>query len=138
MKYEVLSERSGEPLRVTGPGDLFPVLARYTRRKQEVFLLVTLDGGKQVIKVHIVTVGLINRTLIHPREIFVRAIRDYSCSIIIAHTHPSGVLDPSREDIDATKRIYDCGKLLGIEVLDHLIVAKTRFVSFKELGLIFP
>jgi DNA repair protein RadC len=135
-KYEVISERRTAKVRITKPKDLVPLLKRYTRRPQEVFLVITLDGASHVIKVHLVTIGLVNRTLIHPREVFIRAIKDNSCSVIIAHTHPSDQLEPSTEDKATTKRLREAGHLLGIEVLDHLILGKSGHFSFAKEGLL--
>ena len=135
MTYDILCERhSPIDVQVKLPADIFPLLRRYMGKKQEHFLVVTLDAGNHVIKVHLVSIGLLNRTLIHPREVFIRAIKDNCASVILAHNHPSGSLEPSREDREATTRLAQAGKLLGIEVLDHLIVGKTGFFSFKESG----
>jgi len=73
--------------------------------------------------------------LVHPREVFIRAIKDNACSIIIAHTHPSDQLEPSVNDKEATKRLCEAGHLLGIEVLDHLILGKSGYFSFAKEGL---
>lgn len=134
-----LVRRLGRPphLRVTGPGDLVPRLRHWTDRPQEVFLTVTLNGAQEVTGIRPVTVGLLNRTLIHPREVFAPALEDRAASIVLAHTHPSGALEPSREDRDATIRLGQAGKLLGIEVLDHLIISSTGYFSFREQGELF-
>jgi DNA repair protein RadC len=134
MTYDLVCERSAPSIRVTAPQDLVPSVLRYAKKKQEHFLAVTLDGAQQVIRVHIVSIGLLNRTLIHPREVFIRAIRDSAASLILVHNHPSGQLDPSREDREATNRLVSAGELLGIAVLDHLIISKAGFFSFKEQG----
>lgn len=134
-----LARRMGRPAhhRVTGPGDLVPRLLHWTDRPQEVFLTVTLNGAQEVLAERPVTVGLLNRTLIHPREVFAPALEDRAASIILAHTHPSGTLDPSREDREATTRLVQAGKLLGVEVLDHLILAPGGYYSFRENGEVF-
>jgi len=134
-KYDIISERQTSRARISEPDALAPLLMRYTRRKQEVFLVITLDGASHVIKIHLVTIGLVNRTLVHPREVVIRAIKDNACSIIIAHTHPSDQVEPSTEDKSATKRLCESGHLLGIEVLDHLILAKSGHFSFEREGL---
>lgn len=134
-----LVRRLGRPtrLRITGPADLVPRLLHWTDRPQEVFLTVTLNGAQEVIGTRPVTVGLLNRTLIHPREVFAPALEDRAASVVLAHTHPSGALEPSREDREATSRLAQAGKLLGIEVLDHLILAPGGFYSFRENGELF-
>lgn len=134
MTIDIVSERHAPDIRVSCPADLFPALKRFATKKAEHFLVVTLDGAQTIIRVHIVTIGLLNRTLIHPREIFVRAIRDHAASLILVHNHPSGSLEPSREDREATQRLVNAGSLLGIEVLDHLIIGRTGFHSFRESG----
>jgi len=134
-----LARRLGRPahLRIAGPADLIPRLLHWTDRPQEIFLTVTLNGAQEVLGIRPVTVGLLNRTLIHPREVFAPALEERAASIILAHTHPSGALDPSREDREATTRLSQAGKLLGVEVLDHLILASTGYFSFRENGEVF-
>jgi len=134
-----LARRLGRPahLRVTGPGDLVPRLLHWADRPQEIFLTVTLNGAQEVLDIRPVTVGLLNRTLVHPREVFAPAIQERAASIILAHTHPSGSLEPSREDREATTRLSQAGKLLGVEVLDHLILSTAGYYSFRENGEVF-
>lgn len=121
-------------LKITGPQDLVPRLRHWADRPQEVFLAVTLNGAHELLNIHPVTLGLLNRTLIHPREVFAPAITDRAASLILSHTHPSGSLEPSKEDRDATSRLAQAGKLLGIEVLDHLILTTSGYYSFRENG----
>ena len=83
MTYDVVSERRAPPLRVACPSDIFQAVRRYATKTQEHFLVITLDGASQVIRVHIVSIGLLNRTLIHPRKVFVRAIKDHAGAIIV-------------------------------------------------------
>jgi DNA repair protein RadC len=134
MKIDELRERTGPLTKVTGPGDLMPHLARYATKRQEHFVTVLLDGASQIIRIKLVTIGLLNRTLAHSREIFRPAILESAASIILVHNHPSGSLEPSREDRELTSRTCEAGKLLGIEVLDHLIISQKGFYSFKEAG----
>lgn len=98
---------------------------------------MTLNGAQEILDIRPITVGLLNRTLIHPREVFAEALRERAASIVLAHTHPSGSLEPSREDREATTRLSQAGKLLGVEVLDHLILTTTDYYSFRENGEIF-
>lgn len=93
-------------------------------KKQECFAVLTLDGANRLINNEIVFQGTLDRSIIHPREIFARAIEDRAASIIVAHNHPSGNPRPSEEDIAVTKRIQEAGELLGIKVLEHIIVTK--------------
>ncbi len=136
MKYQYLAERSRKELvKVTCPADLLPLLKRYQEYEQEAFIAVSLDGGHQVTNVRLITIGILNRTLIHPREIFVGAIQDRAAALILCHNHPSGNPEPSREDREITGQLVEAGKLLSIPVLDHIIITKDReYYSFLETG----
>ena len=98
-------------------------------KKQEHFILLTLDGARRLIKTHIVSVGTINATIVHPREIFAPAVEDRANSIIMTHNHPSGSLHVGDKDKEVTKRIKEAGELMGIILDDHIIVTKDSFVS---------
>ena len=101
---------------------------------KEHFYLIALDSRHWSI--HEVSLGTLNASIVHPREAFAEAIKSKAASVIIAHNHPSGDPEPSQEDIEITKRLIEAGKILGIEVVDHIIVTKNRPLSFKEQGLI--
>lgn len=105
----------------------------YKDKKQEYFLLLTLDGANQVIKLHEITKGLANKTQVHPREVFAPAIEDRACFIIIAHNHPSGSLEASVEDLAVTEKIKHAGDIIGIKMLDHIIVSKEGHLSIMSL-----
>ena len=100
--------------------------------KQEEFHIISLDTKNQVIDTHLITIGTLDASLVHPREVFKPAIKDSASSIILVHNHPSGDPTPSREDIAVTDRLTECGKTLGIDVLDHIIVAGTTALSIRE------
>ncbi len=100
--------------------------------KQEEFHIVTLDTKNQVIDTHQITVGTLDASLVHPREVFRAAIKDAASSIILVHNHPSGDPTPSREDIAVTDRLTESGKTIGIDVLDHIIVARESAISIRE------
>lgn len=102
--------------------------------KQEHFVALFLNTKNQVIHRQTIFIGSLNASIVHPREIFREAIKRSAASIIVAHNHPSGDPTPSQEDIQVTKRLADTGKLIGIEVLDHLIIGDGKFVSLKEKG----
>lgn len=123
---------SRQRLRIRTPKDALPVLGALRSSSQENFVVVTLDGNNQVIKVHPVTVGLANQSQIHPRETFHPAIADRAVSILLAHNHPSGNLEPSESDLAATRRLVEVSKTLGIPILDHLIVSNGGFLSLRE------
>lgn len=118
------------------PKDVWETLREVREAKKEHFIVFFLDSRNAEIMRETVSIGCLNANLVHPREVFEPAIRNLAASVIVAHNHPSGNLEPSQEDIDLTKRLVGGGKLLGIEVLDHVIVSRTGFSSFKEKGLI--
>ena len=120
------------PVKVRVPADCLPFLSPIRRAECETFMIVTLDAAHQIIQSHIVTKGLVNKSLCHPREVFRPAIVQMAVSILLAHNHPSGICDPSSDDLITTRRLCDAGKLLGIKVLDHLIVTENGFLSLKE------
>lgn len=117
------------------PKDVFDSLKEISQSKKEHFVVFFLDSRNQQIHREIISVGTINASLVHPREVFEPAVRHLSVQVILAHNHPSGDLEPSEEDLTVNKRLVEAGKLLGIEVLDHIIVTKDSFISFKEKGL---
>jgi DNA repair protein RadC len=102
--------------------------------KKENFIVLYLNARNQLIHKEIISVGTLNASLVHPREVFKPAIDHLAAGIIIAHNHPSGELVASEEDIKVTKRLATAGELFGIEVIDHLIVAAGGFISLKEKG----
>lgn len=101
-------------------------------KKQEHFVVMTLDGANRLIAKRIVTIGTLNSSLVHPREVFADAITDRAASIIVAHNHPSGSPEPSQADIDLTNRLKEAGKLIGINVLDHILVTKNNYITIID------
>ncbi len=120
---------------ISSPGDIFREVRHYATRDQEQFIVLVLNGAHEVLNVFVATVGLVNKTLVHPREIFSDAIQRRGTAIAIAHNHPSGKLEPSEDDINVTKRILISGDILGIRVLDHIIFSSNSYYSFLEHGL---
>jgi DNA repair protein RadC len=104
-------------------------LAFIRDKKQEYFVVLTLDGARRLIQTHTTSIGTLTTSIVHPREVFSVAIEDKAASIIIAHNHPSGSLDISAKDRDVTKRIKEAGDLMGIPLNDHVIVAGDEWVS---------
>ena len=125
-----------ERRKITAPSDALPYISHYSDRKQEHFLCLSLNGAHEVIQSRVVSMGLVNRTLVHPREIFSDPLKDRAAAVIIAHNHPSGNIEPSQEDIDITRRIKSAGLILGIELLDHIIFTDKAYYSFLEEGKI--
>ena len=117
---------------ITKAIDIKSILTPSAAEEQEYFLLITLNSSHEVIKIHEVTKGLLNRTLVHPREIFRRALLDNAASIIVAHNHPSGSVDPSPEDKEITTLINESARLMGITLLDHVIIGADNYYSFRE------
>ena len=122
--------------KITSAKDVYEELKEYHNKKQEYFLALYLDGANHLIQTKIITIGILNQSLVHPREVFSYAIEKRCASIIVAHNHPSGILDASNEDINVTKRLKESGKILGIELLDHLIITKDGYLSLKEEGVL--
>lgn len=117
------------------PSDVWDELKDIRDNKKEHFVTFYLDTRNQEIKRDIVSIGTLNYNLVHPREVFEPAVKNLAASIILAHNHPSGCLEPSDEDLSLNKRLIQAGKLLGIEVLDHVIVTRDAFSSFKQRNL---
>jgi DNA repair protein RadC len=132
MQYMIVSERRGKDIQVHGPEDIYQALSRYHRKRKENFLVITLNGAHQVISIRIVTIGLINRSLVHPREVFIEAIRDNAAAVTVAHNHPSGNFLPSPEDYEVTSRLKKAGDIIGIPVLDHIVFSHKGYYSFLE------
>lgn len=118
------------------PKDIWESLREVREAKKEHFIVFYLDARNAEIKRETVSIGTLNYNIVHPREVFEPAVRNLAASIIVAHNHPSGNLEPSDEDIALTRRLAQAGKLLGIELLDHVIVSKEGFKSLKEKGLL--
>jgi len=105
-------------------------------KAKEHFKLILLNPRNKIIGISTVSVGTLNASLVHPREVFKDAIVHSAASVVLAHNHPSGDPEPSEDDLKITKKLVDCGKILGIEVLDHIVIGKNHFLSFKERGWI--
>jgi len=138
MKYDMICERKVEYKCVlTAPAVVYGFLVQFlklNKKAKENFVVITLDSAHVPISVRTVSVGTVNRALVHPREIFRPAIVDNAAAIIIAHNHPSGKIEPSPEDFDITRRLKQASEILGISILDHLIVGKTDFYSMSKKG----
>nr|WP_276208121.1 DNA repair protein RadC [Gracilibacillus thailandensis] len=110
------------------------VMEEMSSLKQEHFVTIFLNTKNQVIHRQTIFIGSLNASIVHPREVFREAIKRSAASIICAHNHPSGDPTPSQEDIHVTKRLSESGKMIGIELLDHLIIGDHKFISLKEKG----
>ena len=103
--------------------------------EQEVLLLLMLNSKSRLIRDMVISIGTVRAALISPREIFIQALRHQAVSVILLHNHPSGVPEPSREDLQLTRRVRQAGTLIGVELLDHIIIGDRQAVSLRELGL---
>lgn len=120
---------------ISRPADAVPLLAEIRDERKEHFLCLYLNARNQVIHKEVISIGSLSASIVHPREVFQVAIKHTSASIILAHNHPSGDATPSREDIDLTRRLVEAGRIMGIDILDHIILCDSDFLSFKERGL---
>lgn len=124
--------------KVSGPrdgADIIKTVLNTDELPNEHFIMLSLSSKNEVIGFHTIFVGTLNASIVHPREIFQQALLNNAASIIVAHNHPSGDPTPSQEDIQVTRRLVEAGKILGIELLDHLILGHgDKFVSLKEKG----
>jgi len=125
-----------ENKKISNADDVYNELKEYHNKQQEYFLCIYLDGANHICQTRVITIGTLNQSLVHPREVFAPAVENRCASIIVAHNHPSGVLKPSREDMLVTQRLKDSGKLLGIELLDHVILGKSGYFSMKDEGVL--
>lgn len=123
-------------VKITSPKDIIDYfINEMSHLKREHFNIVMLDNKNYIIQIHNVSIGSLDTAIVHPREVYKKAIKRSSSSIILVHNHPSGDTRPSKEDISITKRLHECGEILGIRVLDHIIIGNGYF-SFKEENLI--
>jgi DNA repair protein RadC len=122
--------------KISSAKDAFNEIEEFKDKMQEHFITIYLDGANNIIETRVITIGILNQSIVHPREVFSPAIANRSASIILAHNHPSGVLEASKEDIAVTKRLKEAGELLGIEVLDHLIITIDGYISFSDEDLV--
>lgn len=126
-----LAKRAGEPIK--SARDVFEYVSqRLITNQQEHFMILLLDSKNRIVKDEVISIGTLNASIIHPREVFKLAIRENANSIILVHNHPSGDPEPSAEDEQITEKLFEAGELLNIKVLDHVIVGKDKFWSFKE------
>jgi DNA repair protein RadC len=122
--------------KVKTAADVYPLVSHFADRNQEQFICVSLNGAHEVLAIRVVSVGILNRTIVHPREVFSDPIADRAAAIIVCHNHPSGQLEASDEDRSITRRLAEAGEILGIALLDHLILSpRGGYFSFVEGGI---
>ncbi|MFA4836129.1 MAG: DNA repair protein RadC, partial [Dehalococcoidia bacterium] len=125
-----------EIVKIAGASDVLPLVADIAGKQQEHFICISLNGANEVIEKRVVTIGLLDKSPVHPREVFADPIADRAASVIFVHNHPSGQLQPSEADLRVHEQLTEAGKILGLRVLDHIIVTRKGYYSFQEAGLI--
>jgi DNA repair protein RadC len=125
-----------DTVRITVSQDVLPLVADIAGKQQEYFVCISLNGANEVIEKRVVTIGLLDKSPIHPREVFADVIADRAAAVIFAHNHPSGDLQPSEADRHTHEQLTEAAKILGIRVLDHVIVTRKGYFGFQENGLI--
>jgi DNA repair protein RadC len=123
-------------VKIGAPADVLPLIRHYAARKQEYLLSVSINGANEVINIRVVSIGLIDRSHAHPREVFADVLSDRASGIIIAHNHPAGNLEPSHADTQITQQLKQAGDIIGIPLLDHIIFNGNAYYSFLEEGLL--
>ena len=125
---------SPSPRLIRSAKAVYEILEEFHHKKQEHFIVITLDGASRILHIRTVFIGTLTQSIVHPREVFADAICDRAASIIVAHNHPSGTLRPSEADIRITERLVEVGRVVGIELLDHVIIARGGYYSFADEG----
>lgn len=122
--------------RLTTTENALSYLGFIRNKKQEYVVCLSLDSGNCLIARRIITIGLLDVSLAHPREVFTGPLKDRAASVIIAHNHPSGITKPSKQDLILTQQLAAAGQLLGVPLQDHIIVSKSEYYSFRKAGLL--
>ena len=126
--------KNGYSKKINSAEDVFNMFHdRLVNEKKEHFIVLMLDIKNQIIKEETISIGTLGNSLIHPREVFKSAIKNSAYSIILVHNHPSGDCNPSKEDVDITERLIEVGKMVDIKVLDHIIIGREEWKSWKEI-----
>jgi DNA repair protein RadC len=120
------------------PADIFNSVRHFADRRQERFISLSLNGAHELLAVRTVTLGLVNKTIVHPREVFADPLLDRASAIAVAHNHPSGQMKPSPEDGDITLQLFESAKILGLRFLDHVIFTEAGYYSYRKAGLLGP
>ena len=125
-----------DTVKITVAQDILPLVTDIAGNQQEYFVCISLNGANEVIEKRVVTIGLLDKSPVHPREVFADVIADRAAAVIFVHNHPSGELQPSEADLRMHEQLTEAGKILGLRVLDHVIVTRKGHYSFQEAGLI--
>lgn len=122
--------------RFTAPRQVFDTFSFLMKETKEMFITLHLDGKNRIIVMDLVSIGSLNQSIVHPREVFKTACLSNAAALILIHQHPTGDPSPSSEDIAITRRLKEAGEIMGIKVLDHIIVGQDEYLSFVERGLL--
>ena len=123
-------------VKIESAEDVYRELQGYATKQQEYLVALTLNGASHLIEKRVISIGTLNQSLVHPREVFADAVADRAAGVIIAHNHPSGILEPSLEDRKVTQRLREAGEIMGIELVDHVILSKNGYLSLREEGML--
>ena len=134
VQLPLVRESAGQ--RVTTPADVYLICSDIANLAQEAFHVLCIDVKNRLINRHMVSLGLANASLVHPREVFRPAIEAGSSTIVIVHQHPSGDPTPSAEDIKITRQLIEAGKIVDIKVMDHVIIGRPGYLSLRESGMV--
>ena len=129
-----LNQRKGRI--ITCPADVFREVAHFANNEQEMSIVVALNGAHEVLSTYVVTIGQVDKIHLHPREVFAPAIQNRATAVVLAHNHPSGILEPTGGDRETTRRLNEAGGILGIKLLDHIVFSYNGYYSFLEHGLL--
>jgi DNA repair protein RadC len=121
---------------IKSPDDVYAMLRHYSDRRQERFISISMNGAHEILAIRVVTIGLVNKTVVHPREVFSDLLQDRASAVCVAHNHPSGKIQPSKDDDETTFRLKNAAELLGLHFLDHIIFSNEAFFSYKRHGLL--
>ena len=134
-RFESFTEE--EKPRINSPEVVYSfIYPKLREQKKESFIALYLNTKNQLIREETISIGSLNANIVHPREVFKTAIAESAAAIIVAHNHPSGDPSPSQNDIDITRKLIDAGRIMGIDLYDHIIIGNGRFLSMKEENLI--
>ena len=122
--------------RFTSPSQIFETFRFLKNETKEFFITAHLDGKNRIVCLDVVSIGSLNQSIVAPREVFKTACLSSAAAFVCIHNHPSGCCDPSSEDIAITRRLKECGDLLSIKLLDHIIIGQDEYLSFVERGLL--
>ena len=125
-----------ETVKISRAQDVLPLVSDLIEKRQEHFVCISLNGANEVITKRIITIGLLNMSPVHPREVFADVIVDRAAAVVFVHNHPSGDLQPSDADLKMHEQLTEAGNILGIRVLDHIIVSRRGHLSFQESSII--